>query len=180
LDLGNDEFTVGRAHPMIDPSLRTEIIANGIGEEVAVLLFDLVLGYGSHQDPVSEMLDALVTATKKAQEKGRYLAMICSICGTISDPQDYRLSKKRLEDIGVIVADSNAQAAYLAKEILTSICCEPVKINDLFSEDLSVINVGLSAFYQDLKRSQTKVVNVDWRPLAGGDKKMTNLLNRLK
>ncbi len=88
LDLGEDEFTVGRAHPMIDPSLRTEIIKNGIGNNVAVLLLDVVLGYGSHPDPVGEMYDALVKAKTDAKSRGDYLSIICSICVTDKDPQD--------------------------------------------------------------------------------------------
>ncbi|MCK8058549.1 MULTISPECIES: acyl-CoA synthetase FdrA [unclassified Fusibacter] len=179
IDLGDDAFTVGRAHPMIDPGIRTSIINHDMGQQVAVLLLDIVFGYGAHPDPVGEMLSALVAAKKRARLQGGYLSVICSICGTDKDPQDYEASRSVLNEIGVIVAESNAQASMIAKELLNRVNQIQLKTKDLFDTDLSVINVGLDIFYQDLIRAHCKAVNVDWRPLAGGDKRMTDLLSRL-
>jgi len=115
IDMGEDEFTVGRPHPMIDLTLRNERILEEAGKpETAVILFDLVLGYGSHPDPAPEM----ATVLKKASEK---TVLIASICGTDSDPQDYQKQKKILEDCGVTVTDTNAKAAALASRIIVSL-----------------------------------------------------------
>ena len=122
IDFGEDEFTVGRPHPMIDPSIRAERLAKeGEDEEVAVILMDFVIGYGAHEDPVGEALDAIVEAKRSMEEKGGYLPVIASICGTENDPQDLIESQRRLEEIGVIVMPSNAQAVRLAGRILNKI-----------------------------------------------------------
>lgn len=118
LDLGDDEFTVGRPHPMIDPSTRVDRIAKEVEDDVAVILMDFVLGYGAHEDPVGEMLDSIKEAKEKMANKGRYLSVIASICGTDKDPQELENSKKRLEELGVIVMPSNAQAVRLTSKIL--------------------------------------------------------------
>lgn len=54
------------------------------------------------------------------------------------------------------------------------------KINKLFNSELKVINIGLYSFYQDLKKQGVQVINVDFRPVAGGNKKMASLLSKLK
>lgn len=118
IDLGDDMFTVGRPHPMIEPSTRTERLVDCVDEDVALLLFDVVLGYGSHEDPAGEMVEPVKEAMKKLADKGKKLTVICSICGTEKDPQSLDASKKVLEDIGVIVMPSNAQACRLSLEIL--------------------------------------------------------------
>lgn len=118
IDLGDDMFTVGRPHPMIDPSTRTERLVDCVDEDVALLLFDVVLGYGSHEDPAGEMVEPVKEAMKKLEDKGKKLTVVCSICGTENDPQSLEASKKVLEDIGVIVMPSNAQACRLSLEIL--------------------------------------------------------------
>ena len=118
IDLGDDMFTVGRPHPMIEPSTRTERLVDWVDEDVALLLFDVVLGYGSHQDPAGEMVEPVKEAMKKLEDAGKKLTVICSICGTENDPQSLEASKAVLEDIGVIVMPSNAQACRLSLEIL--------------------------------------------------------------
>jgi FdrA protein len=122
IDFGDDEFTRGRPHPMIDPVARVERLAKeGDDEEVAVVLMDFVLGYGSHEDPVGEMLPAILEAKEKMAKKGKHLSMIGSICGTENDPQSLEESQKRLEEAGVIVMPSNAQAVRLTGLILNKI-----------------------------------------------------------
>lgn len=111
IDLGDDEFTQGRPHPMIDPSTRADRLkVEAQDPEVAVVLMDFVLGYGSNPDPVGEMLEAIDEAKATARARGQHLSMVCSICGTDKDPQDMEESKTRLEAHGVIVMPSNAQA----------------------------------------------------------------------
>jgi succinyl-CoA synthetase alpha subunit len=112
IDLGEDVFTRGRPHPMIDPRLRIErIAAEAADREVAVLLFDVVLGDGAHSDPAG----ALAASLKAAVKRG--LAVVGSVCGTEADPQVRSRQVKRLKESGVLVAESNAQAARLAAAI---------------------------------------------------------------
>lgn len=121
IDFGDDEFTRGKPHPMIDPVSRVERMMKEDDDEVAVVLMDFVLGYGSHEDPVGEMLPAIKEAKERMTTKGKYLCVIGSICGTENDPQSLEESQKRLEEAGVIVMPSNAQAVRLTGLILNKI-----------------------------------------------------------
>ena len=106
IDLGDDKFTRGRPHPMIDPSLRTEYLERALKEKgVGVILLDVVIGYGAHADPAG-----LVAAVVKNSRK----IVIASVTGTEDDPQVYSKQVRKLEAAGVIVAGSNAAAARLA------------------------------------------------------------------
>lgn len=122
IDMGADEFTVGRPHPMIDYSLRNErILQEADDEEVGVILFDVVLGYGSNLNPASELLPVIMQAEKKAESKGRKLAFLCSITGTEQDPQNMHEIKAKLTNAGVHVLDSNAAAAQFAGLIIKNL-----------------------------------------------------------
>jgi FdrA protein len=115
IDLGADEYTVGRPHPMIDFRLRNEqILAAADDPSSAVVLLDVVLGYGSHPDPAEALLPAIEEARRRAQDAQRYLPIIASVCGTPADPQGLTRQEARLAEVGVILAPSNAQAARLA------------------------------------------------------------------
>lgn len=119
LDFGDDEFTVGRPHPMIDPSLRAErVVQEAADPECAVVLVDCVIGYGSHEDPAHDLSDAIRKAKEIAAAEGRYLAVVASVCGTEGDPQGRSASMKQLFDAGAIVLPSNAQATRFANMIL--------------------------------------------------------------
>jgi succinyl-CoA synthetase alpha subunit len=115
LDLGDDEFTVGRPHPMIDFRLRNERIAAAADDPAtAVVLLDVVLGYGSHPDPAGELSPVLEAARGRAARAGRELIVIGSVCGTTGDPQGLAGQEARLSAAGVLLAPSNARAARLA------------------------------------------------------------------
>jgi FdrA protein len=119
VDLGEDEFTVGRPHPMIDYSLRRRRIAeDAASPETACILFDVVLGYGSHADPLSELVPEIVEAQKNAQAQKRYIAFVASVTGTELDPQNRSRVVEGLEKIGVFVLPSNASAAECATLIV--------------------------------------------------------------
>jgi len=119
VDLGDDVFTLGRPHPMIDPSTRTERIDAEAGDpSIAVMLVDVVLGYGSHPDPAGALVPSLVAARAAAQSRGGRLAVVASITGTEDDPQDLGRQREALERAGVVVMPSNAQAARFAVRIL--------------------------------------------------------------
>ena len=119
VDLGDDIFTVGRPHPMIDPSTRTERIAAEKGDpSIAVVLVDVVLGYGSHEDPAGAMVPFLVEARRAAEANGGYLPVIASVTGTPGDFQGYAGQVAKLEAAGCVVMPSNHRAAILAAKIL--------------------------------------------------------------
>jgi FdrA protein len=118
VDLGDDHFTVGRPHPMIDGTVRREWIAREARDPgTAVLLLDVILGYGAHPDPAGELLPALDAARRDAAAAGRGLAMVTSVIGTERDPQIRSRQVAALRASGVVVMDSNAQAARLAAVI---------------------------------------------------------------
>jgi succinyl-CoA synthetase alpha subunit len=118
LDLGDDAFTRGRPHPMIDQTLRKErILQEAADPEVAVILFDLVLGHGAHPDPARELAAALEHARDLAAAAGRQVALVGSVCGTAGDPQDLAHQEAVLREAGVLLAESNAQAVRLAAAI---------------------------------------------------------------
>jgi FdrA protein len=119
IDLGDDLFTQGRPHPMIDFRLRNErIIQEAQDPEVAVILLDVVLGYGSNGDPAGELLPAIAEANRVAAKTGRKVIFVASVCGTDSDPQNLTRQEQSLLQVGVLLTDSNAQAARLAGEIV--------------------------------------------------------------
>ncbi|RCW62476.1 acyl-CoA synthetase FdrA [Halanaerobium sp. ST460_2HS_T2] len=119
LDMGEDEFTVGKPHPMIEPSLRNErIIREAEDPEVGVILLDIELGFGSHSDPAGVTVKAIKEAKENAAGKNRKLIFVGYICGTESDYQNYSQQAKKLREVGVILADNNVQAAEIAAEIL--------------------------------------------------------------
>jgi len=112
VDLGEEEFTQGRPHPMIDPTIRKlRILEEAKDPEVGVLLMDFVLGYGSHPDPVGAALREIKEAKDQAARHGRYLSVISHVCGATGDPQGYDSSISKLQSAGSIVLPTNAIAA---------------------------------------------------------------------
>ena len=119
IDLGDDLFTRGRPHPMIDHRLRNErILKEAADPEVAAILLDVVLGYGSHHDPAGEMAQVIQKAKSLADKAGRHLAVVGFVCGTSLDPQDLSKQEATLRDAGVTLAESNAQAVRLAATVV--------------------------------------------------------------
>jgi succinyl-CoA synthetase alpha subunit len=118
LDLGDDDYTRGRPHPMIDPSVRNAMIrAQGADPQVAAILFDVVLGYGAHADPAHELAIALRDATAGARAEGRALVLIGHVCGTDGDPQDRAAQIAQLRAAGALIAGSNVEAALIAAHL---------------------------------------------------------------
>lgn len=126
VDLGDDVFTVGRPHPMIDPSTRTERIdAERDDPEIAVVLVDCVLGYGSHEDPAGAMIPSIKKAKEAAEKRGGYLSVIASVTGTPGDFQGFEAQVAKLRSAGVIVMPSNYQASMLALKIMEKVTGKP-------------------------------------------------------
>jgi FdrA protein len=115
LDLGADEYTIGRPHPMIEPAVCTDVLAQTLRRpDVAVVLLDVVLGYGAHADPAGAVAQTI------AHSETSHPVIVASVCGTDADPQNYSQQVRKLEQVGVIVAASNAEAAELAVRIVQS------------------------------------------------------------
>jgi len=120
VDMGSDEYTLGKPHPMIDGTLRKQrILSESRDPQTAILLLDFILGYNASMDPVGELLDAILEAKQTAQKRRGNLTVVASVCGTEGDPQDLNLQIQLLKDAGVIVFHSNATAA--------SFCCALLK-----------------------------------------------------
>jgi FdrA protein len=120
VDLGEEEFTIGRPHPMIDNDLRVRrLFQEARDPQTAVILLDIVLGYGAHLDPAAELGKAVREAQALAHVEGRELPVVASVTGTEGDPQGLSQTITALNRAGAIVCDSNASAACLAGMIVS-------------------------------------------------------------
>jgi FdrA protein len=119
IDMGDDDYTLGRPHPMIDSTMRNQrILSEGKDPTVAVLLLDFILGFNASKDPVGELRESILDAKQTRKEQGGELTVVASICGTEKDPQDLNLQREMLEGAGVIVFQSNASATLFCSELL--------------------------------------------------------------
>ena len=117
VDMGEDAYTQGRAHPMIDPTLRMQrLLQEADDSEVALILMDLVLGFGAHEDPAAVMVETVQQA--RAQAGDRYLPVVVTVCGTEADSQSLSAQIRILQKADITVATSNAEAARLAAALL--------------------------------------------------------------
>ena len=115
IDMGADDFTRGRPHPMIDPTLREERIrAESQDPEVAVLLLDFILGYGASDDPAGDLVTAIVEAKETVRRRGGHLTVVASNCGTPEDAQGLSNQNQSLEAAGVLVTQNSVEAARFA------------------------------------------------------------------
>ena len=199
IDLGDDKYTQGKPHPMIDATTRTEYMKEAANDKsTGVILFDIVLGYGSHKDMAKELSKGIKVLQDKVKEENRKLFFVTTICGTTKDKQNFEYQKRQMEDLGVIVCDSNKHAVEMAmhligykyeeldKEIL------PRKVKNLNNPEVSekivelignkprVINIGLKSFADVLEDFKCEVVQFNWTPPAGGDIKMIKVLQFLR
>ncbi len=119
VDLGDDAFTVGKPHPMIDPSVRIARIAQEADDAAtAVIVLDVVLGYGSHADPAGALAPAIRDAQARAARAGRTLPVVAFVCGTEEDPQRRSAQEATLRDAGALLSSNSAAAARLAGAIV--------------------------------------------------------------
>jgi FdrA protein len=116
VDMGSDLFTAGRPHPMLEPGIRNRRIIEELTDpETAVVLLDLVLGYGVHEDPATELVNALKEARRPRQSGD--VPVVASVCGTDKDPQERRQQVSILQDTGILVFPSNRMASQAAAYI---------------------------------------------------------------
>ena len=187
IDLGDDVYTRGRPHPMIDPSLRNERLPAVFDDpETAVLLLDVVLGFGSDPDPAGALATIIAEGLARLRADGRDLAVVASVCGTDDDPQSSSAQTLALEEAGVSVLPSNAAAVRHALAILRRRDAEaappdavPGPIRRLLAEPPRIVNIGLREFAETLDDRGARVVQYDWSPVAGGDPRLQSLLDAL-
>lgn len=186
VDLGEDEFTVGRLHPMMDNDLRIRRLHQEASDpKVAVILLDVVLGYGAHPDPASELSPAIAQIRAEAEKAGRYLEVVAVVTGTDQDPQNLSIQMQQLQSAGARVETSNEAAARCVGQLIRALnpmpniqSLKPVDVSVLGS--LSAINVGLESFAESLTAQSAPVIHVDWKPAAGGNEKLMAILERMK
>ncbi len=199
VDLGDDVYTQGKPHPMIDPAKRIECMEEAlVDESTGVILLDIVLGYGSHEDMVGALLPSIISLKEKAQSEGRTVFFIATVCGTRRDFQGYDDSVSRLKEAGVIVCENNKLAVVTAmkgigyelvevakpiKEKTVVVAEKNVpseKVMALLSAKPKVINIGLRSFTEVLRKFECEAVQYDWAPPAGGDVNLIKTLNFLR
>ncbi|WP_353354947.1 DUF1116 domain-containing protein [Intrasporangium sp. DVR] len=190
IDFGDDTMTQGRAHPMIDPSLRLErIAAEATDPTCGVLLLDLVLGHAAHPDPAPGLADAVRAARATAEADGRTLPVVVSLTGTEDDPQGLSRSASLLRDAGASVFLSNAAATRQAVRLLGRAPAEPVSgaspaaygtgasrqgaepadaLHGLLTADLSVATAGVSLFAESVRAQAVPVSETAWQPPLAG------------
>jgi FdrA protein len=190
IDLGEDEFTVGRLHPMMDNDLRIRRLEKEAADpEVAVIFLDVVLGYGAHPDPAGELAPTIAAAIKAATNAGRYLEVVAIVSGTDEDPQGMEKQIKMLREAGARIETSNDAAARYVGRLLQAIERSTEKLPDhgMAKVDLGVlknpmvgINVGLESFTESLAEQGAQAVHVDWKPVAGNNERLMNILERMR
>jgi len=169
VDLGGDEFTRGRPHPMIDPTIRIERIR--ATPQNATLLLDVVLGEGAHPDPAGALVDAI---------RARGGVTVASVCGTDDDPQNRARQVATLREAGVTVCRSNAAAARGDERDLPTISAVARNVStSLLGAPLVARNLGLSSFADTLEAHGVPVARVEWKPPAGGDEELARILDAI-
>lgn len=119
LDLGEEEFTQGRPHPMIDATIRKlRLMEEARDPSVGVILMDFVLGHGSHVDPVGAVINEIRQANKIAEMDGKYLSFVTHVCGARDDHQGFDSSIRKLENGGALVFPTNALAVIAAAQVI--------------------------------------------------------------
>ena len=190
VDLGEDEFTVGRLHPMMDNELRIRRLYEEANDpEVAVIMLDVVIGYGSHPDPASEIAPAIAKAIADAKKAGRHLEVTCVVTGTDEDPQNFDSQMDQLRKAGSWADPSNEVVVRRVGRIMralnergsvaAAVLGKPVDLPNL-KKPMAAINVGLESFAANLKDQDAPNIHVDWKPTAGGNEKLAGILERMK
>ncbi|WP_374446710.1 acyl-CoA synthetase FdrA [Providencia sp.] len=180
IDLGDDFYTQGKPHPMIDPSTRNQqIAALAQKDDVGVLLLDVVIGYGAQMDS-AQTLAKEIKALRENRSSNSPIAVIATVTGTEQDPQVRSEQIAYLEEAGMAVMNSLPEAVTLACNIISPpVIAFPQKEQDIL-QSVSVINAGVRSFADDLQANDIPVVHYQWAPVAGGNKKLANILKKLK
>lgn len=197
IDLGDDVYTQGKPHPMIDPSKRIEMLeASSDDPSTAVIMLDNVIGFGSHEDMASELAPTIKNILNKVKQDGRSLVVLATVVGTELDYQDYQAQIDTLQAAGAVVCETNDQMVRTALNLIGSKVEQPQlevktidtqvvdltvdeKVMNLINVKPSVINIGLKSFTEAIQTSGADVVQFNWKPIAGGDEKLIKVLQFL-
>jgi hypothetical protein len=204
VDLGDEAFTLGRAHPVIDPlPYQFRIKEEAEDPQTAVILLDVILGPAVHPDPAGFLVEAIQGAR---QATGRDIPIIASVCGTTRDPQNRNIQEQKLREAGVIVMPSSAQAALLTGLVLSplppaealqrtekrlqtaspSASARPKSSaaehapSRFFDQQLNVINVGVELMAKSLRDQGVPAAQVSWSPPAAGSRAVADKLDQLE
>jgi len=178
LDLGADEYTVGRLHPMIDNDMRVRRIAQEVADpEVGLILLDVVLGDGAHPDPAGELAPAIAAA-----RRSRDLEFVAVVVGTDEDPQNLESQLEALKGAGAVVFEDLTSALSHVVDRLGGSVAPPVPPVDLelLTAPVAAVNIGLESFSASLIEQGAESVHVDWQPPAGGDDRLLAILDKLR
>lgn len=186
VDLGADDFTVGRLHPMMDHELRLQRLRQeAANPEVALILLDVVLGDGAHPDPASELAPAIAQAKQDAERAGRFLEVVALVVGSDEDPQGLDGQMQALRAAGAWVGESSERAMRYIGQRLQSLepdepPARPTVDRGAISQPLAALNVGVESFAESLAEQGAGVLHLDWRPPAGGNERLMGILARMK
>lgn len=199
VDLGDDAYTQGKPHPMIDPAKRIECMQEAVDDpSTGVILLDIMLGYGSHADMAGALLPTIKELQAKAAAANRKVFFVATVCGTRTDYQGYDEAVNKLKDAGVIVCENNKLACRTAIRAIGRDFAEPEKeirpkeakdiqpgqpsekLMELLSAKPRIINVGLQSFADVCEQFGCEVVQYDWMPPAGGNIELIKVLNFLR
>ncbi|MGE2106877.1 acyl-CoA synthetase FdrA [Citrobacter koseri] len=177
VDLGDDSYTLGRPHPMIDPTTRSiEIEKLTAMSAVGVLLLDVVLGYGACADPAGAVVEAIEQVRAK---RAAPLVVIATLTGTDADPQGRSGQAEKLREAGIAVVETLEEAVLLAISLTRHQERSIPQAHSALLDGVQVINAGLRSFALDLQSSGTPVVHYQWAPVAGGNARLASLLKQL-
>lgn len=178
LDLGADELTVGRLHPMLDQELRLRRLATEAQDPgVGVILLDVVLGDGAAPNPAAELAPTIAGIQRAEGPE-----VVVLLLGTEDDPQDLEDQLQQLERAGARVFVELREALEWVLDRLeerTGRAVAPVSPGAL-TEPVSVLNVGLESFAASLAAQGAPTLQVDWRPPAGGDERLLGILEKMR
>ncbi len=183
LDLGEDVFTQGRLHPMMDNDLRLRRMAQEAADmNVSLIMLDIVLGEGAHPDPASEIGPAVEEALDRARKAGSSLEFAVIVIGSDEDAQQLDAQIERMAEAGAIVFQDTVEAVNYARMKLApaAVLADQLVEAGSFQGELSAINVGLETFYDSLVAQGASAVQVEWRPPAGGNEKLLALLEQMR
>ena len=178
LDLGEDIFTQGRLHPMMDNDLRLRRLRQEAADpDTGLILMDVVLGEGAHPNPAAELNPAIAEVIQE-----RNLPVVVVVVGTEDDPQNIADQIEQLEGSGAVVFRKLPDALnYIAGAYQPDTSAVSLPVNPTaFQSPFAAINVGLESFYDSLTTQGARVVQVEWRPPAGGNEKLMALLAKMK
>lgn len=176
LDLGDDLFTQGRLHPMLDHDLRLRRLRQEAQDPaVGCIVLDVVLGEGAHPDPAAGLAPAIAEIKRM-----RALEVMVLLVGTDEDPQDRTAQAERFQAAGAQVylwlgAALEGIMSWLARHAPA----QPAPPLPHIAPTLAAINVGLEHFHTSLLAQGAASLALDWRPPAGGNERLMALLARL-